>query len=49
MNNSWEILKKELNYYGVNLIDNKRCQIYKDNNIITQGIIKTIRQNKKRY
>jgi len=44
--NTWDILEKELNYYGINLINSKKCQIYQNNQLITQGIIKTIKQIK---
>lgn len=44
MINNWTLLKKELSYYGILLINNKQCQLSIKNKIITQGIIKTIRQ-----
>ena len=41
---TWELLVKELKYYGIDLIDNKKCQIRDDNgNMSTQGVIKSIR------
>jgi hypothetical protein len=41
---TWELLEKELNYYGIRLINNKKCQITDDDGKSkTQGVIKTIR------
>lgn len=41
---TWKILSKELNYYGIRLIDNTKCQICDENgDIKVQGVIKTIR------
>ena len=41
---TWKLLIKELNYYGIKLIDNKKCQLCDDNgDVSTQGVIKTIR------
>jgi len=41
---TWALLVKELHYYGIDLIDNKKCQIHNDNgNVSTYGVIKTIR------
>jgi hypothetical protein len=42
--NTWEILNKELNYYGIRLLKNGRCQFYINNKLKTQGIHTTIRQ-----
>ena len=45
MNSIWTILTKELKYYGINLIDHRKCIVNFDNNSPkTQGIFKTIRQ-----
>lgn len=42
---TWEILKKELDYYGINLLEHGKCQIYRDSQSPkVQGIIKTSRQ-----
>jgi len=44
MNDTWILLGKELNYYGIDLIDNKKCRISDDSGEEkTQGVIKTIR------
>ena len=41
---SWALLEKELNYYGIRLINNKKCQICDDDgDISVQGVIKTVR------
>jgi len=41
---TWILLGKELNYYGIRLIDNKKCQIIDDNgDTKVQGVIRTIR------
>ena len=41
---TWVLLGKELDYYGINLIDSKKCQIHNANGELkTQGVIKTIR------
>jgi len=41
----WEILKKELNYYGIKLLEHGKCQIHNDDQSPKiQGIIKTARQ-----
>lgn len=41
---TWALLIKELDYYGIDLIDNRKCRIVDDNgNVSTQGVIKTIR------
>ena len=41
---TWTLLTKELKYYGIELIDNKKCQLTDDNgDVSTQGVIKTIR------
>ncbi len=41
---TWTLLNKELNYYGIKLINNKKCHISDDNgDIKVQGVIKTIR------
>ena len=41
---TWTLLVKELKYYGIELINNKKCQITNDNgDVSTQGVIKTIR------
>lgn len=41
---TWTLLAKELNYYGIKLINNKKCQLCDDNgDMLTQGTIKTIR------
>lgn len=41
---TWALLLKELKYHGINLIDNKKCQVNEDGEIITQGVIKTYRE-----
>lgn len=42
---NWELLVKELKFFGVTLLNNRECRIYFDKNKpTTQGIIKTIRQ-----
>ncbi len=41
---TWTLLKKELNYYGVDLIDSKKCQIMFNDQIRVQGVIKTMKQ-----
>ena len=44
---TWFILSKELNYYGIRLLNSRECQFAKgDGKIVTQGIVKTIRQTK---
>jgi len=46
--NTWNLLKKELNYYGINLTDDRKCEIYTaEGRLRRQGILKTIRQIKK--
>ena len=41
---TWSLLVKELKYYGIELIDNRKCQIRNDNgDVSTHGVIKTIR------
>jgi len=41
---TWALLSKELSYYGIKLIDNKKCQLCDDNgDVSVQGVIKTIR------
>jgi hypothetical protein len=41
---TWELLAKELHYYGIELIDNKTCQMSDDDgDVKTQGVIKTVR------
>jgi hypothetical protein len=41
---TWSLLVKELKYYGIDLINNKKCQIHNDNgDVSTYGVIKTIR------
>ena len=41
---TWELLEKELNYYGIRLINNKKCQFLDDEEEIgIQGVIKTVR------
>ncbi len=42
--NNWELLKKELSYYNIKLIDNRKCQLIINDKIKTQSILKTIRQ-----
>ena len=45
---TWFLLKKELNYYGIEIINNKICQISnKDGVVKKQSIIKTVREIKK--
>lgn len=44
---TWTILNKELAYYGINLTDNKKCQVYENDNIVNLGIIKLQRQIRK--
>jgi len=44
---TWEILTKELSYYGIRLIDDKKCIIYNDEGQSkTQGIIRAVRELK---
>jgi len=41
---TWILLEKELNYYGIKLINNKKCQICDNNeDVQVQGVIKTVR------
>jgi len=41
---TWALLEKELNYYGIKLIDNKKCQLIDDDGSVkVHGVIKTIR------
>ena len=41
---NWELLTKELNYYGFVLVDNKKCQFPDEKGEVKiQGVIKTIR------
>ena len=41
---TWTLLEKELNYYGIRLINNKKCHINYDNgDVKVQGVIKTVR------
>jgi len=41
---TWTLLAKELNYYGIKLIDNKKCQLIdNDGDTSIRGVIKTIR------
>lgn len=44
MLNTWHILNKELNYYGIRLSNNGKCQFYINNKLKTQGIYRTITQ-----
>jgi len=45
---TWAILNKELEYYGIHLIDDTRCECFMENDQkVEQGIIKTIRMLKK--
>ena len=44
MINTWILLKKELSYFGICLLNNRNCQILVNNEVKKQGIIKTIRQ-----
>jgi len=45
---TWTILNKELEYYGIHLIDNTKCECIMENGEkVTQGVIKTIRMIKK--
>ncbi|HUS49402.1 MAG TPA: hypothetical protein VMZ91_04520, partial [Candidatus Paceibacterota bacterium] len=45
--NTWLILKKEISYYGIRLINDRECQLYDSKGSLqTQGIIKTLRQFK---
>jgi hypothetical protein len=42
---AWTLLTSELSYYGIRLINERKCQLLAENGeVITQGIIKTIRQ-----
>lgn len=44
---NWVILNKELEYYGIRLIDDTRCECIKeDGQMVEQGVIKTIRMLK---
>jgi hypothetical protein len=41
----WTILQKELNYYGINIVSGKKCQLYNEQgNLVTQNVIKTTKQ-----
>ncbi len=41
---TWTLLGKELNYYGIKLINNKKCQICDPNgDVKVYGVIKTVR------
>ena len=41
---TWTLLVKELNYYGIKLINNKKCHLSDDNgDVKVQGVIKTVR------
>ena len=40
---TWALLEKELNYHGIRLINNKKCQICDDGDTSIQGVIKTVR------
>ena len=43
---TWTLLKRELNYFGICLLDHRQCRIYTNNTFSkSQGIIKTIRRN----
>lgn len=43
--NNWEILKRELKYHGIILLNDRRCQVsFEDKTPTNQGIIKTMRQ-----
>ena len=44
MIDTWILLKKELSYYGICLTNDNKCQLKVNDKLITQGIIKTIRQ-----
>lgn len=41
---NWEILKNELKYYGIILVNNRRCKVDLGEGLKEQGIIRTIRQ-----
>ena len=42
---TWTLLNKELDYYGIHLIGSKRCQTYNENEEKkTQGIVRVIKQ-----
>ena len=41
---TWELLRKELSYYGIRLVSNKKCQIVSEDGEIVQGIIKSLKQ-----
>lgn len=44
---TWEILTKELSYYGIRLIDDRKCEIHNDEGQSkTQGIIRSVRELK---
>ena len=41
---TWTLLRKELSYYGIKLIDNKKCQIGGDDGSVKIiGVIKAVR------
>ena len=45
---TWIVLQKELNYYGIRIIKGKKCQLYKDGVVLsTKGIVGAIRQFKR--
>lgn len=45
---TWELLEKELSYYGIELIDNKRCRIFSgDGKNQTYGVIRSIKETNK--
>ena len=44
MIDTWTLLNKELTYYGFRLTNDRKCQLIVNERIITQGVIRTIRQ-----
>ncbi|HUS49285.1 MAG TPA: hypothetical protein VMZ91_03925 [Candidatus Paceibacterota bacterium] len=40
---TWGLLEKELNYYGIRLINNKKCQFIDNEETGIQGVIQTVR------
>lgn len=48
MNNTWFLLKKELSYYGIELLNDNDCKYYtEDGELVQLGIIKALREIKK--
>ena len=41
---TWTLLNKELAHFDIHLINDKKCRIYSDDILKTQGVIQTVRQ-----